>query len=58
MEHNPGSFLDMPIKVKISGDGAPFSHSRSFVLLSFSFPSLKEALSESGMYMTVYTMYL
>ena len=37
-----------PIEVKISGDGAPFSRTSSFVLLSFSLPSLQRKLSSEG----------
>jgi hypothetical protein len=37
------------VEVKLSGDGAPFHRSTSYILLSFSFPSLdKKALSGSG----------
>ena len=40
----------MPVIVKLSGDGARFSKSSSFVLVSFSFPNLaSNVLSASGM---------
>lgn len=37
-----------PVEVKIGGDGAPFSHSSSFILLSFSLPGLDEKMSSRG----------
>ena len=33
--------------MKLSGDGAPFSHSSSYILLSFSLTSLQKSLSSS-----------
>ena len=41
--------IDSPIEVKISGDGAPFSRTSSFILLSFSLPSLHDKLSSEGL---------
>ena len=42
--------LQSPIEVKISGDGAPFYRSTSFIILSFSFPPLDpDSLSSTGM---------
>ena len=39
-----------PVIVKLSGDGARFSKSSSFVLFSFSFPTLSSnVLAASGM---------
>ena len=43
-----GTSVSSPIEVKITGDGAPFSRSSSYILLSFSLPSLQNALSSSG----------
>ena len=44
------SVQDTPVTVKLRGDGACFSSTSSFVLLSFSFPHLSSnALSASGM---------
>ena len=40
--------LKAPVEVKISGDGAPYTRSSSFILLSFSFPQLQEKLSSHG----------
>lgn len=41
--------IDSPVVVKISGDGAPFHRSTSYVLLSFSFPLIdKDALAAAG----------
>ncbi len=37
-----------PIEVKITGDGAPFSRTSSYILLSFSLPSLQKTLSSTG----------
>lgn len=37
--------LESEVEVKISGDGAPFSRLSSFILLSYSLPSLEESLS-------------
>ena len=42
------SSIASPVEVKIMGDGAPFSRSSSYILLSFSFPSLGEKLSSEG----------
>lgn len=42
-----GVELKSPIEVKLSGDGAPFYRSTSFVLLSFSFPSLDPSSSSA-----------
>ena len=37
------------VRIKISGDGAPFSSSSSFLLLSFSLPGTSEnVLSSAG----------
>lgn len=45
-----GCMLQSPIEVKISGDGAPFYRSSSFIILSFSFPTLDpDSLSATGM---------
>ena len=45
-----GCILQSPIEVKISGDGAPFYRSSSFIILSFSFPTLDpDSLSATGM---------
>jgi hypothetical protein len=44
---NSGREVKSPVEVKIAGDGAPFHRSASYVLLSFSFPSLDPA-SESA----------
>lgn len=44
-----GITLSSPIEVKLSGDGAPFYRSTSFILLSFSFPSIDPtAISATG----------
>lgn len=50
MESHPDVFTDeKPIKVKLSGDGARFSRTSNFILLSFSFPSLRsDVLSGRG----------
>ena len=50
METEPEKFADSsPIQVKLSGDGARFSRTSNFILLSFSFPSLKsDVLSGRG----------
>ena len=43
------SSTERRVTVKISGDGAKFSHSSSFVLLTFSFPELSnKALTGAG----------
>ena len=48
--HRSGCMLQSPIEVKISGDGAPFYRSTSFIILSFSFPTLDpDSLSSTGM---------
>ena len=45
-----GHHIQSPIEVKISGDGAPFYRSSSFILLSFSFPLLDpKSSSANGM---------
>ena len=42
MESDPDRFTeDSPIQVKLSGDGARFSRTSNFILLSFSFPFLR-----------------
>lgn len=50
METEPEKFADSsPIQVKLSGNGARFSRTSNFILLSFSFPSLKsDVLSGRG----------
>lgn len=51
-----GHNLQSPIEIKISGDGAPFYRSSSFILLSFSFPSLDpDSSSASGMVIDIIT---
>ena len=40
--------LESEVEVKISGDGAPFSRLSSFILLSYSLPSLEESLSSKS----------
>ena len=51
-----GHNLQSPIEIKISGDGAPFYRSSSFILLSFSFPSLDpDSSSASGMVIDIMT---
>ena len=41
--------IQEPVLVKLSDDGARFSRTSSFILLSFSFPQLSsDALSASG----------
>ena len=42
------STVDSPVEVKIGGDGAPFSRTSSYILLSFSLPSLQKNLSSAG----------
>ena len=42
-----GNTINSPVEIKLSGDGAPFHRSTSYILLSFSFPSL-DAKSLSG----------
>jgi hypothetical protein len=40
---------EMPVYIKLSGDGAKFSRSSNYILLSFSFPSCNtDVLSGSG----------
>ncbi len=39
-----------PVEVKIGGDGAPFSRTSSYILLSFSLPSLQKKLSSDGVH--------
>ena len=47
------------IMVKISGDGAKFSSSSSFLLLTFSLPGTSEnVLSSAGMYISTLYMYV
>ena len=44
-----GCMVQSPIEVKISGDGAPFYCSSSFIILSFSFTTLDpDSLSATG----------
>lgn len=46
---NEGVEVSSPIEVKLSGDGAPFYRSTSFILLSFSLPSLDpNSISATG----------
>lgn len=40
--------ITSPIEVKIGGDGAPFSRTSSYILLSFSLPTLQKKLSSEG----------
>ena len=62
MDSDPDLFTeDSLIQVKLSGDGARFSRTSNFILLSFSFPSLGlDVLSGRGisvsMYIVQYTM--
>ena len=47
------------VMVKISGDGAKFSKSSNFLLLTFSLPGTTEnVLSSAGMYMYMYIIYM
>ena len=47
------------VMVKISGDGAKFSKSSDFLLLTFSLPGTTEnVLSSAGMYMYMYIIYM
>ena len=49
MQIESGILLSAPVEVKIGGDGAPFCRTASFILLSFSFPSLDPSYnSENG----------
>ena len=49
IRNHPDRFADEEICVKLSGDGARFSSSSSFLLLSFSLPGLaSNALSGAG----------
>ena len=43
--------IESPIEVKISGDGAPFTRLSSYIIMSFSLPTLQKSLSSSGKYM-------
>ena len=36
LQIDAGNVINSPVEVKLSGDGAPFSRSSSYVLLSFS----------------------
>ena len=46
-----GNCNNLPLVMKLSGDGAPFHRSTSYILLSFSFPILDDAsLSANGMF--------
>lgn len=40
--------LDSSVEVKFSGDGAPFSKTTSYVLLSFSLPGLENKINSAG----------
>ena len=40
--------LESEVEVKISGDRAPFSRLSSYILLSYSLPSLEESLSSKS----------
>ena len=49
LQIDAGNVINSPVEVKISGDGAPFSRSSSYVLLSFSLPTLDvQSLSGAG----------
>ena len=50
MESDPDAFTEgSPIPVKLSGDGARFSWTSNFIVLSFSFPFLRsDVLSGRG----------
>ena len=51
MQIDGGTEISSPVEVKISGDGAQFHRSTTYILLSFSFPTLdKKSLSGAGIY--------
>lgn len=58
IEIEENDVLSSTLELKFGGDGAPFCRTASYILLSFSFPSLNLKYSHEGTYACICCMIL